>query len=185
MSKECLVVMDQTIPYTIRISDRAKRLRVAVYLDGDVVVTQPQHTSKAHLKKFIESKKYWIMSKLDQNNKVTNADLKDTSLGHFTNNKSHASSLMALKVAHWAKILGCEYGEIRIKQLKSRWGSCSSKGDLTFNYRVIFLSNHLQDYIVVHELCHIKQPNHSKKFWSLVQQTLPNYQQLKSEVKRI
>lgn len=185
MSKESLLVMDQTIPYTIRISDRAKRLRVAVYLDGDVVVTQPKYTTKTHLRKFIESKKYWIMSKLEQNNSVTNTDLKDTSLEHFANNKSHAFNLVTVKAAHWATILGCEYGEIRIKQLKSRWGSCNSKGDLTFNYRIVFLIDQLQDYVVVHELCHIKQPNHSKKFWSLVQQTLPNYEQLRSTVKRI
>jgi hypothetical protein len=185
MTKESLLVLDRTIPYTVRVSEQAKRLRVAVYLDGDVIVTKPKHTTYDHLKKFVESKRYWIVSKLEHNNSIASPDLKDGSAQHFTKNEDKALKLVTNKVEIWAKKLGYEYGDVCVKQLKSRWGSCSSKGNLTFNYKVLFLDDDLRDYVVVHELCHIAQPNHSRKFWNLVEKSLPNYEQMRSTIKTI
>jgi predicted metal-dependent hydrolase len=133
----------------------------------------------------VESKRYWILSKLEQNNGITNPDLKDSSAEHFTNYELRALDLARGKVSFWAEKLNYQYGDVRVKQLKSRWGSCSSKGDLTFNYKVLFLEGNLQDYVIVHELCHIKQPNHSQKFWNLVERSLPNYEKMRSAIKTI
>jgi predicted metal-dependent hydrolase len=73
---------------------------------------------------------------------------------------------------------------VAIKNTKSRWGSCSSKGNLNFNYKIIFLKPVLADYLIVHELCHLKELNHSKRFWALVKETLPDYVELNKKLKK-
>ncbi len=78
-----------------------------------------------------------------------------------------------------------KYNKIAIRNQKSRWGSCSSKGNLNFNYKIALLPPHLSDYVIVHELCHIGQFNHSQKFWDLVAETLPNPELLQAELKKI
>ena len=73
---------------------------------------------------------------------------------------------------------------VAIKNTSTRWGSCSSKRNLNFNYKIIYLRRELSDYLIVHELCHLGQLNHSKKFWELVKQTIPNYVKINKELKR-
>jgi hypothetical protein len=74
--------------------------------------------------------------------------------------------------------------KVFIKNLKSRWGSCSSRGNLNFNYKILFLPPHLADYIVVHELCHLKHFNHSQDFWALVAETTPHYKPLRAMLRK-
>jgi len=77
-----------------------------------------------------------------------------------------------------------EINRVAIKNTKTRWGSCSSKKNLNFNYKIIYLKPELADYLIVHELCHLGQFNHSKKFWALVSQTLPDYAKINKELKK-
>jgi predicted metal-dependent hydrolase len=76
-----------------------------------------------------------------------------------------------------------EYGKIFIKNQRTRWGSCSSKKNLNFNYRIALLPAELQDYLVVHELCHLQEFNHGKKFWDLVGGQIPGYKELDKRLK--
>ena len=75
------------------------------------------------------------------------------------------------------------YGSIAIRNQRSRWGSCSKKGNLNFNYKMVFLPPELQDYIVVHELCHLGEFNHSRKFWALVEQKMPAWQGMRKRLR--
>lgn len=79
------------------------------------------------------------------------------------------------RVKKFAPIVGVEYGRITIRMQKSRWGSCSSKGNLNFNCLLMAMPEEIRDYVVVHELCHRKQMNHSDKFWAEVEKVLPDY----------
>lgn len=79
------------------------------------------------------------------------------------------------RVRMFAPIVGVEYGRITIRMQKSRWGSCSSKGNLNFNCLLMAMPEEVRDYVVVHELCHRKQMNHSDKFWAEVEKVLPDY----------
>lgn len=185
MKKESLLVLDKTIEYTIKESKLAQRMRVAVYADGDVVATKPIKTSPDILRKFIESKKHWIVKKLEQRKIQIVPELKENSRIHFLKHKIKARDLVKDKLDKWSKKLELEYAGFKVKQLKSRWGSCSSKKELSFNYKILFLPEIMQDYIVIHELCHLKEMNHSKKFWSLVEELIPNYLSIKEKIKRI
>jgi len=88
------------------------------------------------------------------------------------------------KVAKFNKIYGFEYNKINIKNQKTRWGSCSKKGNLNFNYKIALLPERMAEYIVVHELCHLGEFNHSRKFWNLVAKTMPEYQEITEDLKR-
>lgn len=91
---------------------------------------------------------------------------------------------MQEKIAYWNTFYNFKFGRISIKNTKSRWGSCSKKGNLNFNYRIVFLSPHLADYLIVHELCHLGQFDHSPKFWNLVSKTVPDHEKCRAELKR-
>ncbi|MBX6353099.1 MAG: M48 family metallopeptidase [Thermoflavifilum sp.] len=89
--------------------------------------------------------------------------------------RTQASALLRNRVADWAKRLQMNYGQVRIKDQRTRWGSCSNRGNLNFNWRLVMAPEFVLDYVVVHELCHLREWNHSPRFWSLVEQAFPAY----------
>lgn len=97
--------------------------------------------------------------------------------------RKEAQQMIAEKAAEFAGRLKVSYEDIRIKDQKSRWGSCSSKGNLNFNWRIIMAPETVCDYVIIHELCHLVYLNHSEKFWSLVESICPEYKQYKKWLK--
>lgn len=98
-------------------------------------------------------------------------------------NKEMARTIVTEKVRNFSRKYGVEYGTIAIRNQKTRWGSCSKKGNLNFSYRIVFLPPELQDYLVVHEVCHLKEFNHSRAFWDLVAREVPNYRELRRKLR--
>jgi predicted metal-dependent hydrolase len=94
-----------------------------------------------------------------------------------------AEELIKKRVAEYSELIGVNYNNIRIKDTKTRWGSCSSKSNLNFNYRIIMAPERVMDYIIVHELCHLKHMNHSKEFWNAVANYMPDYEKHKEWLK--
>lgn len=90
--------------------------------------------------------------------------------------RDRARQIFTARTAHFAKQLGVRVNQIRIKAQKTRWGSCSSKGNLNFNWHAIVAPPDVIDYLVIHECCHLVHMNHSKEFWTLVESLCPNYQ---------
>ncbi len=89
--------------------------------------------------------------------------------------KERARVLVHERITFWAPRVGVSPNRIAIRDQRSRWGSCSTKGNLNFNYRLVFLPIELVDYVIVHELCHLHEFNHSERFWGRVEQFLPDY----------
>jgi len=89
--------------------------------------------------------------------------------------RERAREVLQQKVSYYQKFIGKGVGEIRIKEQKSRWGSCSSKGNLNFNWKIVMAEDDIIDYLVVHELCHRLHMNHSKEFWDSVGKIIPDY----------
>ena len=87
-----------------------------------------------------------------------------------------AGQALQERTAFFAEIMGVDYGRITVRDQRTRWGSCSAKGNLNFNWRLILAPGEVLDYVVVHELAHRREMNHSKRFWSLVEMVLPDYE---------
>ena len=89
-----------------------------------------------------------------------------------------------VKTQQYAKLLGVNPNSIKVRDYKSRWGSCSIKGDVSFNWKVILAPQKIVDYVIVHELAHMIQHNHSPKYWKLVARILPNHQEYRDWLKQ-
>jgi predicted metal-dependent hydrolase len=97
--------------------------------------------------------------------------------------KSAALELAKNRIEHFNTIYHFSFQRINIRNQKTRWGSCSRRGNLSFTYKIAKLPAELADYLIVHELCHLGEFNHSQAFWKLVAQTVPDYQKLRRELK--
>lgn len=111
--------------------------------------------------------------------------IKKSSRENFLKHKNDTKILVLERLNFYNLHYKFSYNRITIKNVTSRWGSCSRKNNLNFNYRIAHLPKELSDYIVVHELCHLGQFNHSQKFWDLVEETIPNYLELRNKLKKI
>jgi predicted metal-dependent hydrolase len=123
----------------------------------------------------------WVLRRRRKVRRVRRASAK--SRAEFQLLKDQARMIVTQRLEHFNRHYGYAYNKIFIRNTRSRWGSCSSKHNLGFNYRVAKLSPQLVDYIVVHELCHIKEFNHSPAFWALVEQTIPNWKHMRKYLK--
>jgi predicted metal-dependent hydrolase len=97
--------------------------------------------------------------------------------------KEKAREIAEFRCKYFAEIYNLKYNKISIRNQRTRWGSCSRRGNLNFSYKIALLPEELSDYIIVHEVCHLGQFNHSKDFWNLVAKTVPNYIKLKEDLK--
>lgn len=104
---------------------------------------------------------------------------------HYLKHKEAARALVVARIAVLNQTYGFRVGRIAIRNQKTCWGSCSSLGNLNFNYRILFLPPHLQEYVIVHELCHLAEFNHGKNFWTLVARVVPEYRAHKRELARV
>jgi len=102
-----------------------------------------------------------------------------------TEKREQARYFVENRISYFNKFYKFEINRIAIKNTSARWGSCSSKRNLNYNYKIIYLKPALADYLIVHELCHLKEFNHSKRFWSLVYKTIPAYVKINKELRRI
>ncbi|MFP4514762.1 MAG: M48 family metallopeptidase [Parcubacteria group bacterium] len=177
------MISNKPIKYKIINSYRAKHIRLALYPDKTIIVTKPFLCSNKTVEKFIISKKDWIEKKFQYFDKLPKK--KKFSREHYLENKEIARKLIQTKVDKYSNDLALDYQRISIRAQKTRWGSCSKQGNLNFNYKIILLPEYLQDYIIIHELCHLKELNHSKRFWDLVASICPDYKKHRQELKNI
>lgn len=157
---------------------RSKRKTLALYVrqDGRVEVRAPLRTSKAYIDGFVEKKLDWIEN--TRSRLVARQTAKKTiqlTEKEAAQYKKQAKAYLQQKCSCFSEIMGLCHGEVKINSAKTRWGSCNRKGDINFTYRLLFAPEDLVDYVVVHELAHLKEMNHSHRFWSVVEQTMPDY----------
>ena len=103
----------------------------------------------------------------------------------YVTHRHAARALVHERLEHFNCFYKYEYKKVFIRNTRSRWGSCSQKGNLNFNYKLLFLPPLIRDYIIVHELCHLKEFNHSVRFWALVAQSVPEYRQLRKALRTL
>lgn len=156
---------------------RSNRKTIAIEIKSDcrVIVRAPLKMRTQDIQRFVSEKSDWIQKHL-QAAKQRQTDSKD----RLTDGQIHtltdlAKKDMAARVKAFAPLVGVTVGRITIRKQKTRWGSCSSKGNLNFNCLLMLCPEEIRDYVVVHELCHRKELNHSAGFWAEVEKILPNY----------
>ncbi len=168
--------------YKLRRSKRAKNISLSVYSDSRVILTIPWWVPVFVGKKFLESKRQWVIDKL----RVKGEELKTrkrSTRKDYLKNKEKARKFIKSRIEYLNQCYGFEYKRISIRDTRTRWGSCSAKGNLNFSYKLLFLPKELADYVIVHELCHLKEMNHSKKFWDLVERMAPDHKQIRKKIR--
>lgn len=158
-------------------------MRLAIYPDGAFVVTAPKWYPVYVIKRFLEEKADWIFERLKDVDFGALADKKKTENSKYKEQKELARIIIGERIKFFNRYYNFEYNRVSIKNQKTCWGSCSRKGNLNFNYKVAGLPEKLRDYIIVHELCHLQELNHSKKFWKLVEKVVPDYKLLRKKIK--
>jgi len=158
------------VEYALKRSTRARTMRLVVHPDSRVVVTAPASFGLGSIERFVAKHSAWVQRKVAETagRKVIYARR-----SQVVALKQRALALASARCAHFAKHYGVRYNKITVRAQKFRWGSCSQAGSLNFNYKIAVLPSHLADYIIVHELCHLAEMNHSKRFWELVGRTVP------------
>ena len=160
------------IPYTLVRSSR-KTISIVIKADGEVEVRCPRRCSEREIDTFVVSKEAWIRKHLE-----TIAARPEVSVLSAAERKAlaeKAAEVLPGKVERFAQELGVSYGRIAIRGQRTRWGSCSAKGNLNFNCLLMLCPEEVQDYVVIHELCHRKEMNHSPAFWAEVEKYCPDY----------
>ena len=153
---------------------RARRKTLGLQIkDGKVIVRAPMRLPRATIDAFVVKHEAWIVKHLAKERagqdvpKLTEQEKKDLA--------KQAKEIIPARVAHYAALLGVDYGRVTIRTQKTRWGSCSSKGNLNFNCLLLLAPPEVLDSVVVHELCHRRHMNHSKAFYAEIERVMPDY----------
>lgn len=182
--KKIIELHKRKVEYTLKVSRRARRMRLVIFCDGNFVVTVPEGIGENSVEKFIVAKSQWIIDKLEYFKRFPAGVFSKRSKRYSLQRKREALELVEKRVSYFNQLYGFKYNNITIRNQKTRWGSCSKKGNLNFNYKITSLPQRMADYIVVHELCHLGEFNHSQNFWNLVARTVPDYLQIRREIRK-
>ena len=160
------------ISYQIIRSSR-KTIALQIMPGGEVIVRCPKRYPVREVERFVQSKRDWIETHLA---KISSKPV----LPSFTREELEVLADRALdvipgRVRYFAPLVGVSYGRITIRSQHTRWGSCSAKGNLNFNCLLMLCPSEVVDYVVIHELCHRKELNHSPDFWAEVEKICPDY----------
>ena len=165
-----------------------KSIGLEIKAGGEVFARIPARFSDWELKRFLEEHKGWIFDKLrlsterKENRKAVEAPrMEEMTAAEIARMKERFLE----RVRHYSGLMGITFGRITVRNQKTRWGSCSEKGNLNFNYLLYFLPKELLDYVVVHELAHRRHMNHSGEFWAEVEKYFPEYKECRKKLKKI
>lgn len=167
------------IAYRVIRSDR-RTLAIQILTDGTVLVRSPRRVSEDRIRAFVESKAAWI-AKHKKKESAPGEKLTPEALRQLTD---RAAQVIGERVNFFAPLVGVTYGRVTIRHQRTRWGSCSGKGNLNFNCLLLLAPEKVLDYVVVHELCHRKELNHSPAFWAEVKRVLPDYGECRKWLKQ-
>lgn len=176
-----MVFIDNT--YLLKRSKRAQKVRITVYPDCRVIVTIPWKCSSAVANNFVTSNSEWLKSKLNYFRSCPSSKTSNYNPNKFRDVKDKVLRNIKERIDFFNSLFSFNYNRITIRDTKTRWGSCSKKRNINFNYKIIYLEPKLRDYIIIHELCHLVELNHSKRFWDIVEKIIPGHKILRSELR--
>ena len=181
------------IPLQVIYSKR-KSIGMEIHTDGSVIVRAPERMTKKELNSFLERHWKWILEKraVMQQRERNRQEASDQGKERFpvyetlsAAQKRQIKEKIAQRVEKYSAVMHVQVNRITVRNQKTRWGSCSSKGNVNFNYRLAYLPQELLDYVVIHELAHRKYMNHSKEFWFEVEKFCPDYRSCKKSLREL
>lgn len=168
------------------VRSKRKTIGIVVNPQQEVIIRAPYQVSEIEIQKLINRKQAWINKQLEKQaqrqhqipvaNKVVDPELEKMY-------RKMAKAILQRECERFSRIMGVQYNSVTIRDQKSRWGSCSSKGNLNFSWRLILMHPLVTRYVVVHELAHLKHMNHSQEFWAEVEKAMPKYKVRKEWLK--
>jgi predicted metal-dependent hydrolase len=168
------------ISYTVKKSLRSKTMRLSVK-NGKCVVSVPKYIPtlliRSQIETFIHSKSEWIKRRIEETKKES------FSSQEYKRDKELLLTYINQRLTYFNQFYNFNFKSIKVKRMTSRWGSCSKKGNLNFNFKLSTLTEKQTDYVIVHELCHLKEFNHGINFWNLVSKTIPDYKTIRRSIK--
>lgn len=176
-----LVIEDITLPVEF-VRSKRKTLSISVTKDMRLFVKAPLRMSEREIDRFIKQKTFWIYKQAKRMLELQKNHV-EYSTGEEKRLRERAREELTKRTDIYKKILNVEYTKIRIGDQSTRWGSCSSKGTISYNWRLVLMPEEVQNYVVVHELCHLHEMNHSKRFWELVKGVIPDYEKRRKWLK--
>lgn len=166
--------------YELRRSAR-RTLAIEVREDGSVLVRAPRNCPKERIEDFLSRKQAWMEEKvsLQKKRKQCAKEIQPLSEAQARLYRESAREIFRAKAEYYSGVMGVTFGRIAVRDQKTRWGSCSARGNLNFNWRLILAPAGVLDYVVVHELAHRREMNHSARFWAVVEKAMPDYRKYK------
>lgn len=180
-------VNGRMLTYELRRHHRARRISVSIRSgrdgSGRIVLTVPRRGSARAGEAFLREHAEWVM---DQVARFVSREsfIPRTDEREYRRRRAEAGVFIREKVRYWSGVYGFRHAGVTIRDQSSRWGSCSSKGRLSFSWRLLLLPERYADYVVVHELCHLAEFNHSPRFWVLVAREIPEYRDIARALRR-
>lgn len=178
---------EYNLPYTII---KSKRKTCAISIDEEcrITIRIPLYISMREAERFLQAKSRWLITHyltiLEKKNSRPRSDLSAVQKNALEKRyKEAAREYIPKRVTYYQAITGGNYSRISIRNQKTRWGSCSAKGTLSFNWRLMLAPPSILDYVVVHELCHLTHMNHSPAFWQAVEKAFPDYRNARKWLK--
>lgn len=165
----------------ILIKSNRRSIGITVKPGGDIIIRAPRLMPDSAIFSFVRTKESWIIKTYLKQCKLTPPQAIETkssqTLALEKRYRDAAKDYIPKRVEYYHQFTGGSYQKITIRDQKTRWGSCSSNGTLSFSFRLMMAPPRVLDYVVVHELCHLKHMNHSKEFWNMVENILPDYKE--------
>lgn len=183
--KRKININGKDVEYALKRMKGSKSLKLAVYQDGRFVITAPKWYPMYVINKFIGEKSQWIFNQVKDIDFDLVREKQEAERTDYKKSVKLARSIIHSRLEFFNCHYDFSYNRVAIKNQKTCWGSCSQKDNLNFNYKIVNLPEEMRDYVIVHELCHLQELNHSKQFWNLVSETVPNYRELRMKLKSV
>ena len=180
--------LENRLNSAVLVRSSRKTLAIEVRPDGTIRIRAPRFCTDAEIRKFVRKNLAWIAGKLElaeqRKQKRNTPEGRPFSEQELRDLAERAVCELPLRVREFAMQMGVTYGRITIRSQRTRWGSCSSKGNLNFNCLLMLTPPEVQDYVLVHELAHRMEMNHSPEFWRIVESVMPDYKIRKQWLKK-
>jgi len=176
-------IKDKIFPYTLKRRPGMKCMRLSISSNGGFVVSAPKWYPIFFINQFLTEKAEWIWERIRNIDFESISEKTKDNKTDYKDKKEIARKIIKERLEFFNRHYNFTYKRVSIKNQKTCWGSCSQKGNLNFNYKIINLPEKTRDYIIVHELCHLKELNHSQNFWKLVSEFFPDYKKIRKEIK--